>query len=316
MAFFHSQPLPVNAHRPNALFRGRAAFALFSRENKHMTGLVRAPLRRVMLGALLWLGLAQWGMAGAPDEADRAVEARPSESLLRQGERLAVPRAQGWLPDANQRFGPFWTEQYVRGSQRSKSSVSGSHHRAEALAKLEFTQLGPDGAMAQVRARSELRREEKRPSLELGGGLGRLITALRTEVLEDSNSFSGQIVLSGLRDGATWEFKLLQPDQSSRNEPAAGVINGPDGLQWQIQALHRAAAPGTHPMMPAMAMPRAHEGFEILDHGEPIAAILLCACAERQIWLQSGLDPQRRLVLASLFSALLGRQPLSLPDKS
>ncbi|MFY7866205.1 hypothetical protein [Roseateles sp.] len=216
------------------------------------------------------------------------------------------------MPSRDLRFGEFWTEQYKVGVTQNSTTRSGSNVRAEGRSALRFEQHGPDGLKASVTAASELRYQEKKPTIELGGDLGSVLNWIRTEVIDDVNAFNGQVTIEGGQEPRAWSFSLTQPDQTSRNKPEVGLLNGPAGQAWHVLALHAPLDRPIDPRMPTMAMPRAHLGVEVKDEQGPVAALLKCRLRE-EVWIHERVDAEQRLVLASLFSAMLGRQPLGMP---
>lgn len=220
------------------------------------------------------------------------------------------------MPGKDLRFGEYWTEQYKLGTTRSTTRTSGTSYRAEGRADLRFEQFGPAGAKASVQATSELVRKEKRPAVEVGSGvIGSVLNWLRTDVLEDRNSFNGRISVDGGSESREWAFALSHPDETSRNKPDVGVVTGPMGQSWRVVALHEPLDRPSDPRMPAMDMPRAHLGLEVFDDQGTVGALLSTQFREA-VWLSERLNAEQRLALASMFSAVLGRRPLSLPGKT
>jgi hypothetical protein len=67
--------------------------------------------------------------------------------------------------------------------------------------------------------------------------------------------------------------------------------------------------------MPAVDMPRVHLGLEVFDELGTVGAVLNTRFRE-EVWLSERLSAEQRLALASVFSAVLGRRPLTLPGKT
>lgn len=266
------------------------------------------PLAALLLALLL-------AVAG-PVQADERSAGDVSHGLSSRVPSVPVERQQGWMPGKDLRFGEYWTEQYKTGAARSSSKTSGTAYRAEARAELRFEQFGPGGVKAAVQASSELVRTEKRPVVEFGNGaLGSVLGWLRTDVIEDRNSFNGRISIDAGSSPREWTFALSQPDESSRNKPDVGVVNGPAGEAWRVVALHAPLDRPSDPRMPAMDMPRVHLGLEVFDEQGTVGAVLNTRLRE-EVWLSERLSAEQRLALASVFSAVLGRRPLTLPGKT
>ena len=152
--------------------------------------------------------------------------------------------------------------------------------------------------------------------VEFGSGtLGSLLSGLRTDVIEDRNSFNGRISIDGSFEPREWTLALSQPDKSSRNKPDVGIVTGPTGEVWRVVALHAPLDRPSDPRMPAVDMPRVHLGLEVFDELGTVGAVLNTRFRE-EVWLSERLSAEQRLTLASVFSAVLGRRPLTLPGKT
>ncbi|WP_397536206.1 hypothetical protein, partial [Roseateles sp.] len=148
----------------------------------------------------------------APVQADERSPGDVGHGLSSRVPPVPVERQQGWMPGKDLRFGEYWTEQYKTGAARSSSKTSGTSYRAEARAELRFEQFGTGGVKAAVQATSELVRKEARPVVEFDSGtLGSVLSGLRTDVIEDRNSFYGRISIDGSSEPREWTFALSQP---------------------------------------------------------------------------------------------------------
>ncbi len=196
---------------------------------------------------------------------------------------------QGWQFNQVIRFGEFCTSRARRGWTKGYD-IGFTLRFRKASEKLSFTQQTPDGLDADVLAVSRFK------STELSMARGFLSLPMEYE-----NSFAGSIIPGGDPD-RSWEFVLYNPGGSVVKDADCGKARSGKGELIYVNGVQKVEG------MPRW-MQAAYFGFEFYKDGKAIAAV--STVGNGKVWMLPGLDPETKLVVAAMCSALLLRHEVS-----
>jgi len=183
------------------------------------------------------------------------------------------------------KFGEFHTDKVKRGWFKQYDIPFFVRFKG-ASEKLSFTQFGPDKTVAVVSCISKLRSRE----LEI-------LRDFFTIPLKYENYFAGNIIPE--RGDVPWDFVLHNPDGDFLRElPSAGMARNNDRV-IEIKAIRSLQN------QPNWASRFAVYGYHFYLDGKPIGAV--STINSGTVWLDRDLDPEIRIVVASLSTALLLR---------
>jgi hypothetical protein len=196
---------------------------------------------------------------------------------------------QGWQLNQVIRFGDYSTSRARRGWTKGYD-IGFTLRFRKASEKLSFTQKTPDGLEADVLAVSRFR------GTELAMARGFLSLPLEYE-----NSFAGTIIPGGDRQRA-WDFVMYNPEGTLLRDGDCGQAQDAAGELIYVSGVQKMEG------MPRW-MQAVFFGFEFYREGKAIAAVSVIN--NGAVWMHPDLDPETRLVVAAMSSALLLRHDVS-----
>lgn len=228
-----------------------------------------------IIGIVVLIGMIAISCKTPQLQLDPALRAKP----------LKVKGTQGLMIGQVVRFGDFKTSKVKRGWVNQYDIPFFIRFKG-ASEKLSFTQYGPDNLEAMVSCISKLKSRE----LEI-------LQDFFTINLTHENYFAGNILPS---DGAApWDFVLHNPNGDfQRDLPSAGIARN------HIRFIEIKAIRSLHDQ-PQWLSKFTVYGYHFYLDGKPIGAVSMMNSGT--VWLERDLDPEVKIVVSSLATALLLR---------
>lgn len=194
--------------------------------------------------------------------------------------KMEIKGVDGWSPGRNITYGNYSANKIKRGATKGYSSpfFPTINRNVDLTKKTSFTQVAPNGKKADVYILQEY--SEKGIVFNIDG----LIEYDNITVIKDN--FSGKIVID---DSNIWDFTLNTEISFAKN------LNGDE-----------------------IAIKPTHYGFDFLINGVEIAGYATGVFKKNwtplasYAWIQSELDEEKKLVLASLITSLVGRESIDI----
>jgi len=233
------------------------------------------PIGKPVIGVLLLAALAICSCKTPQVQLDPALRAKP----------MKAKGTQGLMIGQVVKFGDFHTDKVKRGWLKQYDIPFFIRFKG-ASEKLSFTQYGPESSQALVSCISKLRSQE----LEI-------LRDFFSIPLKYKNYFAGNILPASA--GTPWDFVLYNPNGDFLRESSTAGLAQNQGRSIEITPIRSLLK------QPKWVSKFAVYGYHFYWEGQPIGAV--STINNGTVWLDRDLDPEIRIVVASLATALLLR---------
>jgi hypothetical protein len=208
---------------------------------------------------------------------------------LADATEMKVKGRQGWQFNQVIRFGEFSTSKVKRGWTKGYD-LGFTLRFQKASEKLSYTQMTPEGKQAEVLAVSRFKSTEYE-----------LVRDFLSYPIEQEYTFAGTIIPADT-SSSSWEFIVFNPEGTFIRNGDCGKAQNAQGETIFIHGIQQIEG------LPKW-MTGAYFGFEFIQHGKTVAAV--STVNNGKVWMQEALNPDTRLIVAALTSALLLRHDMT-----